>query len=474
MASPQPLFEAPAHANREDARGRLLLVSWHFPPAQSAGSLRWQKLCRFAAARGWAVDVITADPALTNPTPSAALAALPAGTRVFGVRRPRIWEEDLEANLWRWFKKPRGAPSKPSAGPVEGLPESLAPDEIRWRLTGRDLIRAWTAWLEFRRDGGWARGVTATGLQLAARERYAAVISCGPPHLAHTAARRIAERLDRPLILDLRDPFATWRRLPAPIASPLWFRLARWHEDRAVARAALVVANTEPLRQALAADHPGAAACFLTVTNGYDEDDPMPTTSHGDRFTIAYAGAVYLDRDPQPLFRALAAVVRSLGLTPDQLGIEFIGDAGSYGDVPLSAMAADEGIGDYLTVVPKLPRDELFARLAKAAMLLSLPQDSKFAIPSKVFEYLRFDAWVLVLADRGSPTEELLRETSVDVVAPGDHPALVDAIRHRVVEFRSGHRPRRLEASTRLSRAHQAEILFSAIEAIPGVMEGAR
>src|SRR4051794_37614156 len=41
---------------------RLLLISYHFPPSQTAGALRWQKLSRYAAERGWGLDVVTLHP----------------------------------------------------------------------------------------------------------------------------------------------------------------------------------------------------------------------------------------------------------------------------------------------------------------------------------------------------------------------------------------------------------------------------
>src|SRR5262249_5100160 len=37
---------------------RLLLVSYHFPPDRAVGALRWRKFARYAAERGWALDVI--------------------------------------------------------------------------------------------------------------------------------------------------------------------------------------------------------------------------------------------------------------------------------------------------------------------------------------------------------------------------------------------------------------------------------
>ena len=42
-----------------DARRRLLLVFFYFPPSAEVGALRWLSLSRFAAERAWAIDVVS-------------------------------------------------------------------------------------------------------------------------------------------------------------------------------------------------------------------------------------------------------------------------------------------------------------------------------------------------------------------------------------------------------------------------------
>jgi len=51
------------------------------------------------------------------------------------------------------------------------------------------------------------------------------------------------------------------------------------------------------------------------------------------------------------------------------------------------------------------------------------------AIPSKVFEYMRYEAWLLALAEPRSATAQLLRDTPADVVRPDDVDALAGVLR---------------------------------------------
>jgi hypothetical protein len=263
--------------------------------------------------------------------------------------------------------------------------------------------------------------------------------------------------------MDLRDPWSLERRIAESIATPVWFRLARHYESRAVRDAGLVVVNAEPVQRAMAARYPMAADRILTVTNGFD-DEPVPGSTHGRRFTIAYAGGIYLDRDPRPLFQAAARAIGALGLTPDDFGIELVGNVDDYGGLPIGAMAVQEGIGAYVRTGPLRPRQEALELMARATMLLSLPQDSPWAIPSKIFEYMQFDAWLLVMAEPGAPAALLLRGTEADVVSPTDVDGMAAVLRRRYEQFARGERPARLSHEMRFSRRYQAERLMDAID----------
>jgi glycosyltransferase involved in cell wall biosynthesis len=424
--------------------------------------------------------VITRHPATLSSRDDSRLSELPAGTRIFSFEPKDLLLDDLE----RWLSRAtRALRSKRIAqaslnskndirfesAPREAAAGSLGPASIQWKPGSlRFWMRSYWAWLDHRRQLSWANSVERVGRVVLASGRHRAVISCGPWHLCnHEAARRLARRWRLPFIMDLRDPWSLPRRIAETIATPVWFALAKHYESRAVRDASLVVLNAEPVERAMAERHHEAAGRLLTITNGYDEED-IPASRHGRRFIIGYAGGIYLDRDPRPLFQAAAQVIGERHLTPEEFGIELIGNVDDYGGVPIGRMAAEEGIGDYVRTGPLRPRREALEFLAGATMLLSLPQDSPWAIPSKIFEYMQFDAWLLVMAEADAPAAILLRDTAADVVSPSDVSALADVLRRRLDQHACGERPVRLASQTRFSRRHQAERLMTAIaECLP-------
>jgi hypothetical protein len=108
------------------------------------------------------------------------------------------------------------------------------------------------------------------------------------------------------------------------------------------------------------------------------------------------------------------------------------------------------------------------AFLARASVLVSLPLRTLMTLPAKLFEYTRFDAWILALAETGSATDDLLRDTGADVVSPEDVDGIARVIRARYEEFRRGVRPVALNHDGRFDRARQAAGLYDALEEVVG------
>ena len=256
------------------------------------------------------------------------------------------------------------------------------------------------------------------------------------------------------------------QRLADVFDSALWYRLAAFYERRVVAEASLIVMNTTRAQEAMQALYPSRRNQVLAVMNGYDEEAPRSAQTK-PKFTVAYAGVVYLDRDPRLLLKAMARVVRTLDLTPDDIGLEFMGHVQSYQGASMHSLANLEGIADYVQIFGPGPREAALEFLSHASVLVSLPQDSDMAIPSKIFEYMQFDAWILAIAQRGSATELLLRDSEANVVAPDDVDGMTNALMSRIQQHRGGARPTPLSASMPFaSRRAQAGLLFDAIDEV--------
>jgi glycosyltransferase involved in cell wall biosynthesis len=227
-----------------------------------------------------------------------------------------------------------------------------------------------------------------------------------------------------------------------------------------------VVTNSELARKALGEKYPEAARRMITIMNGTD-DKCFEVKTAANCFRIAFAGTIYLDRNPRNFLRAVANVVQRASVTPDKFQLVFVGSVSSFEGQTLQSIALDEGLPtEFLSVRPAMPRKELFEFLGGASMLLSLPQDSTMAIPAKIFEYLQFNAWLLALTSEASATAELLQGTPADVVDPNDVEGMVRVIETRYRQFVNGDRPSAINQDDRFSRRLQAQRLIDAVESI--------
>jgi hypothetical protein len=460
--APKPFFEA---SGGSPAARRVLLFSPQFVPGQEVGALRWQKMSHYVAERGWELDVITLHPDCIESPDWSRLADLPRGIRLYGVRAPVLLIPRLVGKLWKLLGtvRPRKRMFQSRTSNSGGVVHtgSIARRDFRWNLAKpRGYIRIYNLLVMHAELQRWARDAFGLARQLVAPGLHDAVISSGPPLSAHEAARLVSRHTGLPFVMDMRDTWSVLQRALEPFASPLLLHLAARYERQAMNQAALVVSNTDGARSAIVKIHPEVTERILTVMNGYD-DESLPPTKHGPQFIIAYAGTIYLDRDPRFIFRAARQVIEELHLSPNQFALKFIG-ANDWG-LPLTHMAEAEGVLDFLSVGPPRARAEALEFLAQANMLLILPQDIDLAIPAKLFEYIRYEAWLLALAEPGSAVALVLQDTAADVVSSRDISGIASTIRMRYQQFAAGVRPRRI-ASDRLSRRYQAQLLLDAIE----------
>jgi hypothetical protein len=381
---------------------------------------------------------------------------LPAHVRVYSAVEIEPWLARMEAGMLRVVRSFRSRTSRAgAAAPTTGRASangSAPRQKKRW------LVHAHASIVRVERDRAWGRAAIATGAGLGRANRYDAVVSSGPPHMVHDAARTVALRLGAPHVMDLRDPWSAFELEHGDSTSRLWFAIARHYEKRAVRSAKLVVMNTDLARDEMRRLYPAAADRIVTVSNGSD-DEPIPAVEADGRFVVRFAGSIYMDRNPGPFFRAAASVARRHRLTPSQFGAEFIGEVEEFAGQSVRAMAEHEGFGDYLTLGGARPRDDALRFAAGATMLLNLPQATHQCVPAKLFEYVRFDSWLLVLAEAHSATAKMFQGTDADVVAPDDVDGMAAVIERRYLEFVDGRRPHAVGRDGRFDRRRQAELL---------------
>ncbi|WP_426071005.1 glycosyltransferase [Janthinobacterium sp. DSP2-3-3] len=365
---------------------RVLMVAYHFPPlAGGSGILRTLGFARHLPDCGW-------QPLVLSPAPLA--------------------------------YAQRGDTQLAQIGARATVRRTLALDAARHlAIAGRyprclALPDRWSSW--------WLSAVPA-GLRMIRQYRPDAIWSTYPIATAHLIAMTLQKISGLPWIADQRDPMLDDSDPLAPYPPEARLhRMHAWIEQRIAARSAAIVCTTPG---AIAAHQRRLAQVererFCLIENGHDDDQGAPQAhqphgphghpGHRSRFQLLHSGVIYpSERDPQPLFEALAKLRHDgvLHARNFQLVLRATGH-----DAWLASLLVKYGILDLVRLEPLLPHGAaLQEMLAAHGLLLLQAANCNAQIPAKLYEYLRCRRPILALTDLAGDSAAKLRHCGIDTI----------------------------------------------------------
>jgi hypothetical protein len=230
-----------------------------------------------------------------------------------------------------------------------------------------------------------------------------------------TAARigvELARRSGLPLVCDLRDPMTEDGFPEDPRVRSLYRAL----EERVVAQASRIVFTAPGTLEMYRARYPAVASDhWHLIGNGYDERDfstaatrrPARDSQPG-RLELLHSGIIYpLERDPRPMFAAIAALKRDGTVDANSLRVTL---RASGHDAELQPLIDATGIGDVVKLAEPLPYHDALAEMSQVdGLLLLQAANCNQQIPAKLYEYLRAQRPILALTDARGDTAGALR-----------------------------------------------------------------
>ncbi len=377
----------PIGALREGApkRGpKLLFLAYGFPPCNASSAVRTWNIAKYLARRGWEVTVVTPHPSVWRQAGSDA--EFRAILEQEGVRR-------IETGFaWRCLSP--GLNSFAAAG--------------IGRLIGRAFRRvAWN--LSIENEIGWI-GEAAKACDGLTPEDVDVILASGPPFVAFRLAKRLADRLGRPYVLDYRDP---WTGNP--------------HRDRPD-RASIVAEEERLLRDCagvtIVSDCLAAAlderfrlgSKLHVITNGYDPEhlDKVEPYPFG-HFAIVYTGIFY---PPKRVITPVMAALQRLKATGSTAGAEWRFHFYGSEEQHVCEAAQRFGVQDRVVCHGHVPRKEALSAVRGAGItvvITSVEATSALVdrgiVPGKVFEALGLGTPTLLIAPPDSDVGAIM-ETS--------------------------------------------------------------
>ena len=369
---------------------RLLLISFHYPPRPTVGSLRPGALAKYLPRFGWEVLVLTPRTA-EGPRPPAP-----------------VIETDYQDALEKWK-------SRLGLDPQRSLHDKLklsTPDRPREKPTHTRILASLKSVLAYPEpEKGWEP------LAVDAIQKIAvpidAILSTAPPITSHCIAREARRILKCPWIADFRDLWAN--NLDNPHG-----RILRWRdrslEKKQLATADALVTVSRPWADRLQELHPDKPV--HVITNGFDPDDFIgDPVSRTRTFSITYTGQLYAGRrDPTALFAVVHELIQAGTIDREQMRIRFYGPI----ELWLQPLIERYELQGVVELHGTIGRREALQRQQESQILLMLgwanPNETG-QHTGKLFEYFGSRRPILAVGGVRGVLTEVLEETGAGVHA---------------------------------------------------------
>lgn len=291
-----------------------------------------------------------------------------------------------------------------------------------------------------------------------------AVIATVPPFSVADLGAEIAELLQLPLILDMRDAWSQW--VITPYATHLHYLLTKRREVTALRSARRVITTSEETRRQLLHMHRSIdPAKIVTITNSFEappQGAPKAPVDPG-RFTIGYVGSFYYEpyqrnmmfapwwrkkphqvlqyvprredwlyRSPEFFFRAVAALRRIAPEAYDRLDVHFVGEVPDW----LPPMIAHHELEAKVTLIGPVPRARsLELQRGFDALLITSSKvigGRDYSIAGKTFEYVSIGSPIAAFVCEGAQRDLLERTGMARICDPDDPDLAVEGLRQIV------------------------------------------
>ncbi len=406
-----------------DAKRKVLIVTYYWPPSGGSGVQRWLKFVKYLPSFGWQPYVFTPENPSFEIRDDSLLKDIPPEAEV--IHFP-IWEPyGLFRKTATWMGK-------------------NAPKQIDAVTTGRkNWFQSVTTWIRgnlFIPDARvfWVKPAADFLPDLLKSNGIRTIVTTGPPHSLHLIGLKLKKK-DPGLrwIVDLRDPWSEWDFLDT-LSLTGWARRRHRQLEREVLRHADEVITIAPYHVDRFQQLGGRKVDL--ITNGFDEEDFNGIArKRTTKFTIRHIGMVDELRDPRPFMEALKAMLKGNPEWTNQLVIEFIG---SINTTFRLFIAEDPVLSQVTRFRDPLPHQELVKLYGETDMQLLVLAHTTLApgnLPGKFFEYLASGNFIFGIGPEAGDASDILKRTGAgQMVDRSNTEGLLQLLQSRFTRWQEG------------------------------------
>lgn len=368
---------------------KVLFISFYWPPSGKA-SLHWPlKMIKFMPEYDWRPSVLVSKEDSFTAKDESLLSEIADDLKV------------IKTDFWDPFviyKKFLG----------KNKNESLVASEAMSK-TNKGLKHRFALWVRlnlFIPDArmGWYRPAVKAASKYLENNKVDAIVSNGPPHIAHLIGKKLSKRFNIPLVPVFIDPWVDISYYIGQKRNSITLAIDNRLERSVMQHSSQVVVVTKTLKEYFMKKYPFLKDKIHVLHWGYNEDDFSRINNIStDEKIILHAGNIFDFQNIPEFWNEVKKQINN----GKKLKLKFIGTVAPA----VKKSISDAGLNDHTEYRGFLQYDEVLKEMSNATYLLVCATEPRH-FPGKLFEYLRTGKTIIAFGNDNSEVDEVLMETN--------------------------------------------------------------
>jgi hypothetical protein len=421
----------------------VLLISYHFPPSTEVGGIRIANFAKHLPGFGWNPVVLTIKDKHIENIDAGRLADF-ENTRI--VRVGKIFKLSklyfAMKGILHMEGKGGNNPSRDSSpGTVKG--DSYGSETLYRKI--RRYIQAVMALPDFERN--WILPAAWAAIREVRKRKIDCILTSCPPYSSHLAGLLVKSVTGVRWIADYRDPWTISDGRSVFSTCTVTRVIEKMMEKQVIRHADTVLANTEIMAEVFKKRFVSiGTGNYVYLPNMIDLKmyDGFRRMEKYPKFTISYAGSLYVGRSPEPLFAAIRELQEEGKIEKGEILVKFAGDCATIAGIPIPAVIARYGLESSVEVNGLVPHAKALEIIRRSHLGLLLAPEQPMQIPAKVYEYMGLGTRILAIAREGATKDLMVGTGCGKAFVPSDiggiKQYLLDSMRQREDDVSEGNR----------------------------------
>lgn len=371
---------------------KALIITYYWYPYGGVGNYRISRFVKYLLKSGWDITVLTTKKASGIPEEP--------DDPIFD--RVKVYRSNIIEPVGFLKNKKSSTPQTVNPSVFYQKDLSLKSKLAVWVRLNLMIPDAKFTWKWF---------AVSLGKKIIEKEKPDIILSTSPPPTTSVIAKKLSSWSGLPWVADFRDP---WTNIYYYDERPQgkWAKRKNKKLEASVLKAAdhLTLVNN-----GFFPDHDISERSSV-IPNGFDPDHmistPTKTTKDSSKFVIRYFGSLKINQRPDAFISALKIISQKHPDVASKVHFEF------YGSIDPQVQKDIESVSELITssFTGFIPHDEMMEKVVNSDLLLlaiGRTKNSKFALSTKVFEYMISGNPVLGIGPTDGAASDLVSKTNI-------------------------------------------------------------